>query len=372
MDTKEDYNIEFKVEVTNTFGKTVSAYANYNDGEIVFGIDDDGEIIENIVNDSMSLVPTLKVDRLELRWLVLEGINIDYEEAKAPSQEISFTILENKLKEKAGIEMINLDILRTLNLYSADGYYTIAGELLADVNNIKFPGIDIVRLGKDINQISHRETVDQRSLLSQYDRVIELFEQYYQYEEIEGYQRVKKELIPKEAFREGLANAIIHRVWDTNSYIRVPMYDERIEISSPGGLPEGISKGEYLYGNVSILRNPIIAGVFYRLDIIEKFGTGITRINTEYKGSLSKPNFHIGENSIQIILPIINVNHSGLSEDEIAICNLLKNEIELSRREFDETFGFDKSKTIRIINSLIEKNIIQKFGYGPGTTYRLR
>ena len=61
------------------------------------------------------------------------------------------------------------------------------------------------------------------------------------------------------------------------------MYEDRIEINSPGGLPEGIPTDEYLYGNISVLRNPIIAGVFYRLDIIEKFGTGITRIKKNMK-----------------------------------------------------------------------------------------
>ncbi|MGB4440561.1 MAG: hypothetical protein WBJ13_15360 [Sedimentibacter sp.] len=57
-------------------------------------------------------------------------------------------------------------------------------ELLADDNNMEFSGLDIVRFGKDINQILHRETICKRSLLSQYDRAIEIFEQYYQYEEM--------------------------------------------------------------------------------------------------------------------------------------------------------------------------------------------
>ena len=185
-------------------------------------------------------------------------------------------------------------------MYNKDGYYNIAAELLADDNNTEFSGLDIVRFGKDINQILYRETISKKSLLSQYDRAIEIFEQYYQYEEIEGYIRVKKELIPKEAFRESLANAIVHRVWDINSYIQISMYEDRIEINSPGGLPEGISADEYLYGNISVLRNPIIAGIFYRLNIIEKFGTGIMRINNEYSNSISKPNFDINNNSKNI------------------------------------------------------------------------
>lgn len=424
MGNREKYNLEIKKEVTRTFLKTVSAYANYNDGEIIFGIDDNGEYIgiknvdddclriEQMINDSIEPTPdfnievervnsktiiivnikkgkdtpyyyngkaykrsdtsTLEVDRFELRRLASEGINVNYEEKKSSSQSLTFVVLEKKLREMAGVQSISLDILKTLNLYDKDGYYNIAGELLADENNIEFSGIDVVRFGKDINQILYRETISKRSLLSQYNRAIEIFEQYYQYEEIDGYNRIKRELIPKEAFREAVANAMVHRVWDINSYIKVSMYDDRIEVKSPGGLPIGISDDEYLYGNVSVLRNPIIAGVFFRLNIIEKFGTGIRRINNEYADSILKPGFDIGKNSIGIILPVIKFTELDLTIDEITIYNILKNEIELSRLEIDKGTGFNKSKTLRILNSLVDKNIILKLGEGPGTTYKIK
>ena len=424
MERKEKYNLEFKKEITRTFLKTVSAYSNYNDGEIIFGIDDNGDLIgiensreeclriENMINDSIEPVPnfnieiekvhgkniiklrvtkgkdtpyyykgkaykrsdtsTLEVDRFELRRLAIEGINMDYEERKAISQNLKFNILESKLKEKTGIEKLNLDILKTLNLYNRDEYYNIAAELLADSNNMEFCGIDIVRFGRDINQILYRETINKISLLSQYDRAIEIFQQYYHYEEIKGYSRVKKELIPKEAFREALANAIVHRIWDINAFIQISMYENRIEINSPGGLPEGISKEEYLYGNISVLRNPIIASVFYRLDIIEKFGTGIARINNEYANSISKPSFEISGTNIKITLPVIDENVLDLSKEEITIIDILKKETELSRKEIDAKTGFNKTKTLRILNNLIDKNIVEKIGQGPGTSYKFK
>jgi ATP-dependent DNA helicase RecG len=424
MDVKEKYNLEFKVEVSKTFLKTVSAYANYNNGEIIFGVNDNGELvgvdnakddclkIENMINDSIVPVPdyqieveevegkkiiklivrkgkdtpyyyqgkahkrsdtsTVEVDRFELRRLALEGINIDYEERKASSQSLTFNKLESRLKEVTGIEKVNIDILKTLNLYNRDGYYNIAGELLADINEIAFSGIDIVKFGNDINKILYRETINRKSLLSQYDRAIEIFEQYYQYEEIKGYTRIKEELIPREAFRESLANAIVHRSWDTNRFIQIAMYEDRIEINSPGGLPKGITEEEYLYGNISVLRNPKMAGVFYRLDIIEQFGTGIARINDEYADSISKPRFDITENNIKIILPVTKIDKFDLSEDELTIYRLLKEEIELSRREIDIKSGFDKSKTLRVISSLLNKNVIQKIGSGTRVYYKLR
>lgn len=424
MFKREEYNLEFKEKISKTFLKTVSAFSNYNNGKIIFGISDDGYVtgldvtdeeclkIENMINDSLNPVPnykletkdlegkniiildilkgkntpyyykgkayrrantsTLEVDRLELNRLVMEGINIDYEENKASNQNLNFETLELKLKTAVGIDNLSLDILKTLNLYDKDGYYNIAGELLADNNDIEFSGIDIVRFGKDINQILYRETLNNKSLLSQYDNTIDIFERYYQYEEIEGYERVRKELIPRETFRESLANAIVHRVWDVKTYIQISMYKDRIEINSPGGLPLGISKDEYLNGNISILRNPIIAGVFYRLNLIEQFGTGVMRIIEEYRQSMSKPKFEISENNISIILPVIQIDDSNLSEDEVIIYNILKDEVELSRAELDDKSGFNKSRTLRVINNLADKNLIRKLGKGPGTTYTLR
>ena len=423
--TKESYNLEFKEEVSKTFLKTVSAYANYNDGAIIFGLDDDANVvgvkespkeealrIENMINDSLSPVPyfemiikevegktiiilevkkgkdtpyyykgkaykrgytaTIEVDRFELRRLALEGINMHYEDRKSSSQDLRFTILEARLKKEAGIERINLDILKTLNLYHKDGYYNTAGELLADENDIDFSGIDIVKFGKDINKILYRKTISNVSLLTQFDSAVDIFEQYYIFEEIDGYNRIKKELIPREAFRESLANAIVHRVWDTNSYIQIAMYEDKIEINSPGGLPAGISKDEYLYGNISVLRNPIIAGVFNRLNIIEKFGTGIARINKEYTHSISKPDFEVSENRIRIMLPVTEIDLIDLSEDENMVYELLKEEVELSRKEIDLKAGFNKSKTLRILNGLVDKNIISKTGSGAKLTYKLK
>lgn len=422
---KESYNLEFKEEISRTFLKTVSAYANYNDGEILFGIDDDGQLlgmknlateeslrIENMINDSLVPVPnfeisveaigdlkvirlavkkgkdtpyyckgkaykradtaTIEVDRFELRRLAMEGINLNDEDRKASSQELSFAVLERWLQEAAGIEKINLDILKTLNLYNKDGYYNLTGELLADHNEIGFSGIDMVKFGKDISQIQFRKTITNRSLLTQFDMAIELFEQYYIFEEIDGYNRTKKERIPKAAFRESLANAIVHRLWDINSFIQIAMYEDQIEINSPGGLPAGVSKEEYLYGNISVLRNPIIAGVFDRLNIIEKFGTGIARINEEYLHSMTKPLFDVSENRIRIVLPVIKIDKLDLPEDEGIVYGVLKEAGELTRKAIDLKTGFDKTKTIRVLNKLITRQLITKEGSGRSVTYKLK
>lgn len=314
---------------------------------------------------------TLEVDRLELLRLILEGMNIQFESLKSSIQDLDFTILEKDLKSKVGIDAMTMDVLRTLLLYDKKGYFNIAGKLLADTNDCEHCGIDIVKFGKDINQILYRTTLHKTSILRLYYEAIEVFERYYTYEEIDGFVRIKKELLPKEAFRESLANALVHRAWDIDAHITISMYEDSIVIDSPGGLPSSITKAEYLRGNVSLARNPIIAGVFFRLQIIEQFGTGIPRIIHAYKDNRFKPNFEISSNSIRITLPLIETELSQITEDEEIVYTLLNNQGERSRRELELATGYNKSKLLRILNTLIDKNVVVKLGSGPETTYTL-
>ena len=121
-------------------------------------------------------------------------------------------------------------------------------------------------------------------------------------------------------------------------------------------------------GGISILRNPIIGNVFYRLHMIEKFGTGIRRINETYQGSMIKPSFSITENTICIILPVLQ-EKSDLSPDEQKVYQLLKNR-EMPSSAVVEATGFGKSKTVTILNKLVNKGYIIVSGTGRGTKYK--
>ena len=328
---KESKTLELKEIVNNTFLKTVSAYANFNTGKIVFGVKDSGEIvgikkpettcldIENKINDSIKPKPdftlnidkktrvitllvkegmfkpylykgkayrrsdtsTVEVDQIELKRLILLGENLYFEELPIDDEDLSFNYLFKELEEKLSIKDYTKDVLKTLGLINNDNKYNNAAALLSDKN--KFPGIDIIKFGATINDILYRNTISNVSILEQLNDAEKVFRNYYVVEEIKGMKREKKFLIPLEAFRETVANALVHRTWDVVSNIRIAMYDDRIEIYSPGGLPAGLSKEEYLNGFISTLRNPIIANVFFRLGIIEKFGTGILRIKESYR-----------------------------------------------------------------------------------------
>ena len=416
---RETRTLEFKETITNTFLKTVSAFSNYDGGTIFFGVDDDGNIkglpdvkqacldIENKINDSITPQPdytlevqnndqtikltvksglqkpylykskaykrndtaTIEVDTLEFSRLVLDGKNIRFEELPCKDQELSFEILCRKLKENIRIENFDKDTLKTLNLYDDVNGFNNAAGLLADKNH--FPGIDIVKFGENISIIQKRSTFENVSVLEVYEKALEVFRDYYQYEVIQGADRKKMEKVPEAAFREAIANALIHRVWDVNSQIRVSMFDDRIEIVSPGGLPSGITEEEYLSGKLSVLRNRNLANVFYRLGFVEIFGTGITRIKQLYAESLIKPDFEVSENAIEIVLPIFEKN-ADLTEDEIVIYKLLSKTMLKPISEVAPYVPFGKSKTIKLLKEMCQKGVIAVEGKGKGTKYIIR
>ena len=416
---RETRILEFKETITNTFLKTVSAFSNYDGGEILFGVDDDGNIkglsdvkqacldIENKINDSISPQPnytleiqnneqtiklsvksglqkpylykskaykrndtaTIEVDTLEFSRLVLEGKNIRFEELPCKDQELSFEILQSNLKEKIQIETFNKDTLKTLDLYDdANGFNNAAG-LLADKNH--FPGIDIVKFGENISIIQKRITFENTSVLDIYEKALSVFRDYYQYEVIQGADRKMVEKIPEAAFREAIANALIHRVWDVDSQIRVSMFDDRTEVVSPGGLPSGITEDEYLSGKLSVLRNRNLANVFYRLGFVEIFGTGITRIKQIYSEASVKPSFEVSENAIQIVLPIYEEN-ANLTEDEKVVYKLLSRNMLKSMSEIAPYISFGKSKTTKLLKDMEQKGVIAIEGKGKGTKYRIK
>ena len=412
---KESKCLEYKESVTNTFLKTVSAYANYGTGKIVFGIADDGSVkgIENLrqtcldietrINDSIDPVPeytlevneklsvitltvseglhkpylykakayrrndtaTIVVDRLALTRLILEGRNISFEETTAKDQDLRFTILEEKLKSVLHLETVSLDTLKTLELYKEGQGYTVAGELLADQNG--FHGIDAVRFGDTINILLDRETYEHESILKQYDQALNMYRKYYQYEEIQGSIRKTVSLIPEEAYREAIANALVHRTWDVDSHTNVAMFPDRIEITSPGGLPGGVSGEEYERGGISLLRNRIIGSIFFRLRLIERFGTGIRRIKETYRTSDKKPVFTMTENAIRITLPVLQA-HNGLDADANKVYMAVRGKT-VSSSDIVEATGFGKTKVIDILKKLVAQGFIQTTGNGRGTRY---
>ena len=413
---KETKTMEFKSEISNSFLKTVSAYANFGSGDILFGVDDTGATIgmpdprqacldiENKINDTITPKPefslsihrgtgvvtlsvkqgemtpylykgkayrrgdtaTVKADPLELRRLILQGEHLSFEQLACGCENLSFSTLKEMLCQKLAVSNVTEDVLLTLGFYTKNRQFNNAAALLADEN--PFYGVDVARFGKNINEIMERETIAHVSILEQYTSCVRMFQKNYQYEKIEGMERRKISLIPEAAFREALANALVHRMWDVDAHIRVAMFPDRIEITSPGGLPSFLSEKEYLNGFISNLRNPIIGNVFFRLGIIEMFGTGIRRIRDCYASMDSSPTFVVSDNSITVRLPLTQAAPM-LTTDEKLVLDTLSGGLILSSGEIVAQTGLNRAKVIRLLKILSEKRMIQIHGRGRGTRY---
>ncbi len=416
---RESSTLEFKRSYTKTFLKTVSAFANYGDGEILFGVDDDGSAIgvedpdetalriENAINDALDPVPdfsiteeemdgepivrlavreggdkpylasgrayrrthtsTVQVDHAQLLRLARAGEGISFEELPASSQELEFTVLDRRLEETLGLNEVNDGIYRTLGLRTAQGFNNAAAAL-ADTNRL--PGIDTVRFGSDISEILDRDLTEGVSALIQYDRALEAFRRHYVVERIEGAYRTTVELIPEVSFREAVANALAHRRWNLRAAIRVSMYGDAIEVTSPGGLPEGVDEDLYLAGGISELRNPIIGNVLFRLGLIERLGTGVRRIREGYRGALVQPSFTILDGLITVRLPVTEAPDE-LNPEEIAVLRALRDRGASSRPELEQTTELSQSKLSRILRRLVERGLAHSTGAARSTRYSL-
>lgn len=406
--------LELKRSRTDSYLKTVSAFANYNDGEIRFGIDDQGKLepiedmnafsldIENQINDSFRVRPsfsivqnnngtislfvkkgfstpylykgkaykrddtaTVEVDDIELKRLYLQGSNMTFDEIPIQDKDLSFTALKEKLTSELKIEFFNDDVLKSLNLLK-NGSYNNAASLVSDFNS--FSGLDVAIFGNTIDIIKERCTLNGISLIAQFDKAMEMFERNYVYEQIDGSSRVKKERIPLVAFREMISNAIVHRTYDVKINTKVSMFEDRIEISSPGGLMYGMNKENFLAGAFSILRNPIVANVFNRIGIIEAFATGIKRANNAYRDYSVKPSIDVDEFGVHVTLPTID-SQKAMSTKDRTYLELLKPNIKYTRAELEKLLKLSKDSLIRTLNRFLADGLLEKEGNGRATKY---
>lgn len=427
----ENKYIEFKEKYSKSMLKTISAFANYHDGKIILGITDSGDIvgvenpielrhsIENTINDSIRPRPdftveqkirenktvliynifkgdqtpytldkrtykrsdtsTVEVNRYDHEGLILEGRNQTYEEQVSSEQKHRFNILGDKMLEALDIESVDENVLKSLELIKK-GSYNNAAALFADRNDFIGIGLNLICYkDQDMLIFRDRQKTEQVSLLKQYDAAMLFYRKHInQGDIIEGAYRKSHEEVPEVAYREAVANLLIHRDYRKPGESRIEIFPERIELTSIGGLPFGISEDEYINGKVSIIRNRIITDIFFRLGIIEKIGTGVRRIIKAYGGREQKPEFSVYENSIQVILPrtsvgssesAMRVKESNLTMEEGRLVHFIKSSKGVSRREVETYMRVKKTKATNLLNGLVTKRLIEKRGTGKETKY---
>jgi ATP-dependent DNA helicase RecG len=101
---------------------------------------------------------------------------------------------------------------------------------------------------------------------------------------------------------------------------------------------------------------------------VEKFGTGVMRIRDAYEDAPTGPAFSVRAGSVAVTLPV--VQEVDLTGAEEAVWNAIAKGRRMTRSEISGAAGFSKDKTIRILNTLVARGLVERLGEGPGTRYR--
>lgn len=433
----ENKTTEFKREFTDEIKKTVIAFANTDGGNIYIGIADNGDIIgvnnidETMLRVTNTMRDTIKPDitmfmdcscetmenknviKIAVQagtakpyYLAKKGIRPEgvfvrqgassvpatesailkmiketsgecFEEARSLNQNLNFTQTEKFFHDK---EIAFSEIQkRTLGLIGEDNTYTNLGLILSDEcpHTIKFAVFEgtVKAIFKDRQEF-------QGSMLRQMEEAYNFIDRYNRTRaEFKGLNRLDIRDYPPEAIREALLNAIVHRDYAFSSSILINIFDDRIEFVSVGGLVKGISYNDIMLG-ISITRNKKLADIFYRLKLIEAYGTGIMKINSSYANYTQKPVIEVSDNAFKITLPnincfnkdetSINIEKPTNTNNEDKILSLLKERQFLTRKEIQLELGVSQSTAILLLNKMQEKNLIIKAGSGKNTKYEIK
>ena len=145
------------------------------------------------------------------------------------------------------------------------------------------------------------------------------------------------------------------------------MYEDRMVVLSVGGLNTGVGLDDVMAG-VSSRRNPNLAAVMYRLEMMETYGTGIPRIMGLYRDQPTRPRIETTTNSFKLILP--KMLAVSLSEEAMEVMRLLDERTDVRRRDVESLLGVSKTKSMAVLNELEGADLIERFGSGRDVRYR--
>ena len=419
--------IEFKATFVNDLNKEIIAFANTNGGEIYIGLDDNGKPLDlkNIndvelqcVNHIMNTIKPdvsmfvkyekIVVDGNDVLKIIVnkgsmspyyiagkgirpEGVYVRMGTASIPATE---TTIVNMIKETTGEtyegtrslnqnltfiqaeqEFSNAGISfgeaqkKSLGVIGRDGCYTNLGLLLSDQceHKIKFAVYEGTQkqVFKDRHEFSG-------SLFRQFEDLARMIDSYNRLSspQLDGMKRVDQRDYPVQAIREALLNALIHREYGLGGYTLISMFDDRMEIVSLGGLIRGVEMSDIMMG-VSYLRNKRLAEIFYRLQLIEAYGTGIDKIKESYKGQVKQPIFESSPNAFKIVLPKLAEKGTIKDSRDDAIIDLIKQKGEIVRSDVEKLLNISSATATRLLTKLVECKQIKRSGSARSIKYTL-
>lgn len=440
MTFRESETVELKEIVVEDIKKEVIAFANCGGGKLYVGVADNGEVagvdnadeitqqLSNMVRDAIKPditmfvhYETIEVDGkkvvivdvqrgtnrpyyLAKKGLRPEGVYVRQGTSSVPATD---TAIRQMIKETDGdsfeeMRSLNQDLTfnatgkefvarsvpfeqpqkQTLKLLTADGVYTNLGLLLSEqcVHTVKvaiFQGTD-QSVFKDRREFTG-------SLMQQMNEVYDYIDFRNQTQAtFDKLRRIDTRDYPEVAVREALLNLLVHRDYSFRASAIISIYTDRIEFVSIGGLLPGVELNDVLMG-VSVCRNPNLANVFYRLELIEAYGTGMQKIMSAYKDKNCTPKIETTNNAFKIILP--NINYSASEEtsepvteqppknraetsEQIVLDYLMENGT-ITRADVEEMLDVGTATAYRVLKRMLDSGVLAQSGKGKNTKYSL-
>ena len=298
-----------------------------------------------------------------------------FEEMRALEQELTFVATSQEF-ERRGL-VFGTEQMRTLKLINSDGLYTNLALLLSEQcpHTIKVAVFE----GEDQSVFKDRREFS-GSLLHQMNEAYDYLDHYNQiHATFDKLLRIDRRDYPEEALREALMNLLVHRDYAFHASGLISVYTDRIEFVSIGGLLPGILLEDVMAG-VSVCRNQNLANVFYRLRLIEAYGTGIKKIMNAYGGTELTPLIETTHNTFKVILPNVNAevttetvsHYNDVVDDETRIVCLAKECGVITRAEVEARLGISASTATRLLREMTQSGQLMRIGKGRQTKYQLK
>jgi len=177
-------------------------------------------------------------------------------------------------------------------------------------------------------------------------------------------------LVPEDALREAITNALIHRKYWIPGATKIALYDDRLEIFNPGSFP-GLFDLNQLGDGTTYLRNPTLARLARRLGVVEKLGTGIHLIFESCRNAgIKKPLYIEGADSVKLIFSFLP-NEKPTSSDEERLLDLFQIKPEVKLSDVENYLNVSRNTATRKLSRLMDNGKIQRLGRGPAVRYVL-
>ena len=314
--TRLDPMPEFKLRFYQTEdGKVLIILDVYKGDETPYYYSGDG-VLEAYVRVG---IESVKATATELKRLVLRGKNTSYDSQNSTykAEDYAFSKLKERYKKWTGNSFDDKDLI-SFGLVNEQGNLTNAGALLADESPIRCSRLFCTRWnglnksggavdalddaeysGSVISLIENGEAFIKRNCKMKWRKTANSREEMPEYVE--------------RSYHEALVNALAHRDYLVNgSEVHIDIYDDRMEIYSPGGMPDGsmIQDREPLMVP-STRRNPVLADVFNRLGYMERKGSGFGKIISGYEFQINyneskRPSFRSDRYEFTVVMPNLN------------------------------------------------------------------